>query len=150
MTGGQTFIRNGLAQNDLDMNHFRLLNLDTSNLPPSGQPPTVTPPAHNWLDGWDSTALEWHYSQPDFRDLSGRLTTAQMRNISEVGVIRGTTGFWQANPIDALYLPDLDEITPPSDNLSLNNKRVVNLADPVNPQDAVNKRFMDFLLQGLN
>lgn len=150
MDGAQTFIRNGLAQTDLDMNHFRLLNLDTSNLPPSGIPPTVTVPAHNWLDGWDSGDLAWHYSQPDFRDLSGRLTQNQMRNITETGAIRGNFSFWQANPIERIYLPSLDGITIPADNVNLNNKRITNLADPVNGQDAVNLRFMDNLLQGLN
>lgn len=148
MDGAQSLILNGLAQSDLDMAGFRLLNLDTSNLPPSGIPPTVNPPPHNWLDSWDSSTMEWGYSQPGFEDLSGFLTNAQMTNISRVGTL--LAGTWQASEIAPLYLPRLHSIRPPTENVSMNNNRLTNVADPISPGDAVNKGFMDLLLEGLN
>src|SRR5262252_3605221 len=148
MDGAQSFIRNGRAQNDLDMNHHRLLNLDTSNLPPSGIPPTIVPPAHNWLNGWDSPSQTWSAAQPDFRDISGIPTTEQQRAITQLGTVR--VGLWQATPSGRQYVPTLDASRAPVTDVRMNQKKLINLADPVDPQDAVNKRFMDFLLTGLN
>lgn len=148
MDGAQSFIRNGRAQNDLDMNSFKLLNLDTSNLPPVGIPPTINPPDNQWLHAWDSTAQEWTATQPRFLDLSGNLTNSQMLAITRVGTV--SVGTWRATPLEALYVPTLNGIRAPTGNVSLNNKRLTDVADPVDDQDAVNKRFMDLLLLGLN
>ena len=38
---GRTLLADALAQDDVDMNHFKLLNLDTSNLTISAAPPTI-------------------------------------------------------------------------------------------------------------
>ena len=148
MTGAQNFIRNGLAQTDLDMAGFRLLNLDTSNLPPSGIPPTIVCAAHNWLNGWNASSQTWSQRQPAFTDIAGPLTSFQQQGITQLGVI--TSGTWHGAQINAFYLPSLDAITPPAADVSANNFKITNLADPVNPGDAVNKNFMDLLLQGLN
>lgn len=148
MDGAQTLILNGLAQTDLDMNNFRLLNLDTSNLPPSGIPPTIVCAASNWLNGWDSASLTWSQARPKFTDINGALTASQQLGITQVGTI--TSGTWKGSVIDPTYLPTLDLIKDPIANLGMNNFRITNLADPIDPGDAVNKNFMDLLLQGLN
>lgn len=148
MDGAQSLIRNGLAQSDLDMNHFRLLNLDTSNLPPIGIPPTVVPPPSNWLNGWDATAHQWSYAQPGFTDLSGNLTRTQQLAIANLGTV--LTGSWKASPITPAYLPTLDQINEAVSDVSIGGNRIINLANPINDSDAVNKGFMDLLLQGLN
>ena len=147
MDGAQSLIRNGLAQSDLDMNGFRITNADLSNFPPSGIPPTVNPPAHNWLRTWDAPSLSWGYSRPVFSDIGEQLTTPQMRNITQVGRVR--VGTWQADVLTPLFVPTLDQIRLPVGNVDLNGNRVTNLADPIDETDAVNRRFMDFLLQGL-
>src|SRR5262245_38496380 len=148
ITGAHTLIRNGFAQNDIDMDHHRLINLDTSNLPPSGIPPTIVCPANQWLDGWDSPSRTWHSSEPSFLSLSGNLTLAQQQAITQVGTL--LSGEWRASIIQPQYLPTLDLINRPVNNLDLNGRRIVGLADPIAATDAVNKRFMDLLLQGLN
>lgn len=143
----RSLLYDALAQNDVDMAHHRLLNLDTSNLPPIGIPPTIHPPANQWLHDWDAVTHEWGTSQPRFLDISGFLTRAQQDNISHVGTL--TAGVWNATTIDRRFLPTLDRILPPLANVSLNSKRITDLAAPQNPGDAVNLAFMDFMLQGL-
>lgn len=135
-------------QSDLDANHYRIVNLDTSNLPPSGQPPTIVCPAHNWLNGYDAMAMAWSYARPNFTDIAGVLTRAQQAGISEVGTIRA--GFWNAAIIQPTYLPTLDRIRAPEANVSMAGYRLTDVAMPVNPTDAVNLQYMDNLLQGLN
>lgn len=148
MNGARTLILNGLAQNDLDMNFHRLINLDTSNLPPTGIPPTVHPPVNQWLHDWNAITQQWTSTQPRFTDLSGNLTSAQMLAITEVGTI--LFGVWQASPIDQHYLPALNKIREPLGNVSMGGYRLTGVGDPVNDGDAVNKGFMDLLLEGLN
>lgn len=148
MDGAQSLIRNGLAQNDIDMAHHRLLNLDTSNLPPFGIPPTIHPNPNQWLHDWDSTTQEWTVSQPSFEALSDNLTAIQQAAITQLGTIY--TGVWEATPISFAFLPTLDSIRAPEANLNLASHRITNLADPINPNDAVNVNFLDSLVQGLN
>jgi hypothetical protein len=148
---GRTLIYDGLAQNDIDMANYRLLNLDTTNLPPIGIPPTIHPPANQWLHDWDGINHVWTATRPTFLDIgpdNGTLTRDQQLRISSLGDVR--IGQWNATPLAPNRVPRLDLIMPPQDNLSINNKRVVNVANPVDPNDAVNKGFMDMLLQGLN
>ena len=144
---GRTLLYDALAQNDVDMQHHRLLNLDTSNLPPVGIPPTIHPPENKWLHDWDSTSHTWTATQPSFRHLEGFMTDEQKLNINMLGVVR--RGTWQASPIGASYLPPLNLILPPTDNVSMAGRKLVNLGNPANPQDAVTLSYMDFLLQGL-
>ena len=150
-TSGRTLIYDGLAQNDVDMAFHRLLNLDLSNLPPSGIPPTIVLPQNQWLHGWNAPSQTWVSSRPTFLDIgpdNGTLTSDQQSRISQVGHVR--LGTWDATPLDPSKVPTLDAIRLPLANVNLNSKRITLLADPIDPQDAVNKRFMDFLLQGLN
>lgn len=135
-------------QTDLDANFFRIVNLDTSNLPPAGIPPTIVPPANNWLQSWDAPSQTWGYAQPAFSNLSGFLTGPQMQRIDQLGRVR--IGTWQADVITPLFLPTLEQIRAPLNTVNMNNNRVTGVADPIADTDAVNRRFMDFLLQGLN
>lgn len=144
----KNLLLNGLMQSDLDANHFRILNLDTSNLPPSGIPPTIIPPAHNWLQSWDSASQTWGYAQPDFMDLSGHLTATQQQEIVQVGTI--LAGVWRGTPLLPNVVPTLDQIRSPVANVSVGGNRITDLSDPVNDSDAVTKHFMDLLLLGLN
>lgn len=145
---GRTLLLDALAQSDVDMQFHRLLNLDTSNLPLTGIPPTIHPPQNKWLHDWDVTTQEWSVSQPRFTDLSGILTTPQMLAINQLGTV--AVGVWNASPITAPYLPRLNELILPNGNMNFNNKRLTNVAPPIDPNDAVNLAYMDFLLQGLN
>jgi len=148
---GRTLIYDGLAQNDIDMANHRLLHLDTSNLPPSGQPPPFHPPANQWIHDFDMTdPTPWHARRPQFVDIGpdgGTLTFPQQALIQRLGVI--TQGSWNATPISPEKCPTLDFIRHPQGDVDLNFKRLINVADPVDPGDAVNMRFMDGLLQGL-
>lgn len=146
--GAPLLLKDGLMQSDLDANHFRILNLDTSNLPPAGLPPTIHPPNYEWLHDWDATTLEWTTRRPTFNDLPGTLTNTQQRAINFLGTI--LVGHWQGSMIDSAYLPTLDGMRSPAANLSLGGFRLTNVGDPVNPQDAVTLNYMDALLQGLN
>lgn len=147
---GRTFIYDGLAQNDVDMANHRLLNLDTSNLPPVGIPPTISLPPNQWLHGWDASLQIWSATRPTFADIgpdNGTLTSFQQQRISAVGNIR--IGQWNGTPLGADRVPALDMIRAPSGNVSMAGKRLINVATPVDPGDAVNLGYMDFMLQGL-
>lgn len=144
----RNLLLNALAQSNVDMNHFQLLNLDTSNLSISGLPPDVTPPAHNFLNSWIRGTQTWGYAQPAFTDLSGNLSTAQQQAITHLGTV--TEGTWHGSAIAATYLPSLNGITAPSASVNMNNKTIQNLANPVNALDAVNLQTLNALAIGLN
>lgn len=143
----RTFILDGLAQSDLDMNNFRLLNLDTSNLSISGLPPDVTPPAHNFLNGWIRGTQTWSYAQPGFSDLSGNLTSGQQLAITQLGTI--TTGVWQGTRLNANYVPTLENIQQPQGDVSMNTHNLKNVANPVDANDAVNLQTLQAVASGL-
>ena len=146
MDGTRSFLLNGLMQTDLDANHFRIINLDTSNLPPSGIPPTIIPPPHQWLQTWNSTTRTWTAAQPAFEDLPDTLTGPQQQHINEVGILR--SGIWQASPIQGTYLDTLNNIRSPVADVSMANFKIINLADPVSNLDAVNFRTVQLLAAG--
>src|SRR5262249_7692048 len=68
--------------------------------------------------------------------------------ISKVGTI--FSGTWKGTPLLNDRVPSLDGIRSPINNVGMAGKRLTGLANPVDPQDAVTKAFMDLLLQGLN
>jgi hypothetical protein len=149
---GRTLIYDGLAQNDIDMAGHQLLNLDTHNLPPFGMPPPVHPALNQWLHDFDMTDPQvWHTRRPTFEDIgpdNGTLTGAQQLRITSVGdILRGQ---WLATPLGRDRVPSLELIRPPMGDVSLNFKRITSLSAPIDPDDAVSKRFMDSLLLGLN
>lgn len=147
-TAASTLLYNALAQTDVNMQFHRLLNLDTSNLPPSGIPPTINPPVNQWLHDWDADLKQWTATQPRFADLANNLTPAQQRAIQAVGTI--LNGIWQGSIIRGSYLDTLDNIRPPQADLNINHFKLINVANPLNPGDAVNLGYMDNLLLGLN
>ena len=148
---GHTLLWYALAQNDVDMQNHKLLNLDTSNLQELGKPPTFVAPLHQWIRSWDNPTNTWGASQPNFSDLAGQLTlgvNGQQRHITELGTIG--VGTWQGSIIAGTYLARLDQIRQPGADVNMAGKRLINLANPISAQDAVTKSFMDYLLQGLN
>ena len=148
---GHTLLWYALAQNDVDMQNHKLLNLDTSNLQQLGKPPTFIAPAHQWIRSWDNPTNAWGASQPNFTDLAGQLTlgvNGQQRHITELGTIN--VGTWQGSIISGEFLAKLDQIRQPGSDVNMAGKRLINLGNPINPQDAVTKSFMDMLLAGLN
>jgi len=144
---GRSLLYDALAQNDVDMQFHKLLNLDTSNLPPVGIPPTFHPPTNQWIHDWDAPSQTWLATQPRFADLFGNLTSTQMLAINQLGQINA--GSWHASPITPPYLPSLDAIRVPVANMNFNGTRLTNISPPVDPNDAVTLGYMDFMLQGL-
>lgn len=67
-------------------------------------------------------------------------------SISTVGTI--TTGTWNASPIGANKLPTLNAIDLPTADLSLNGKKITNLADPTNATDGASKQYVDAVAVG--
>lgn len=145
---GRSLLLDAFAQSNVDMNHFQLLNLDTSNLIGLGAPPTIHPPANQWLHDWDNSTHVWTTTQPNFSHLAGNLTSGQQRAITQLGTI--TIGIWHGAIIEGTWLARLDQIRQPGADVNMASKRLINLANPVSAGDAVNKGFMDYLLQGLN
>ena len=73
------------------------------------------------------------------------------------GAITGLFGFHQTRKTmmftdgaRVINLGDLSQVTPPSADVNLNSKKITNLADPVNPQDAATKNYTDLLNQGFS
>jgi hypothetical protein len=109
-----TLLYQALAQNDVDMQFHKLLNLDTSNLEELGAPPTIHPPVNQWLHDWDNATHAWTATQPRFRDLAENLTLGvggQQRAITELGTIN--VGTWQGGIIAGAYLATLNQIRAP-------------------------------------
>jgi hypothetical protein len=50
----------------------------------------------------------------------------------------------------AVQSNSLDEMTVPANDVDFNNKKIRNLLDPTNDQDAATKNYVDMLVQGLN
>lgn len=80
-----------------------------------------------------SGAKTFSSSSNSFTGNGSGLTTLNGSNISS-----GT--------VAAARLPDLDDITAPSGNVSLNSNKIVNLAAPTAGTDAVNKTYADSLI----
>ena len=80
-----------------------------------------------------SGAKTFSSSSNSFTGNGSGLTTLNGSNISS-----GT--------VAAARLPDLDDITAPSGNVSLNSNKIVNLAAPTTGTDAVNKTYADALI----
>lgn len=68
-------------------------------------------------------------------------TYAGQTSIVTVGTI--ATGVWNGTPLVAAYLPSLDAITAPAASVSMNTHTITNVVDPVNPQDAATKNYVD-------
>lgn len=76
-------------------------------------------------------------------DAQGRLTAAADATISIVHT--------QVSDFDAgVQANRLDQLTQPTASVELNNQLITGLADPVSDQDAVNKRYADALVTGLD
>jgi hypothetical protein len=74
-TWGRTFIYDGLAQTDIDMANFRLINLDTTNLPVIGFRPLSSSAQRAARLGRHQSYLT--ATQPRFQDIANFLTSDQ-------------------------------------------------------------------------
>jgi hypothetical protein len=75
-------------------------------------------------------------------DISDALTAyAGSSAVITLGTV--TTGTWNATAIANTYLPALNGLSAPTGNLSLASNKIINLADPSNATDAVNKQYVD-------
>ena len=74
-------------------------------------------------------------------------TTASTLSGGNVGKIPiSTTG----GRLDVSYIPTLDNTPLALASVNLNNQKIINLAEPVNPQDATTKNYVDTAVQGLD
>lgn len=89
--GAQTLIRNGLMQNDMDAQGFKIWNLDPTSIPPSGGPNSFPAVAHQWLHSYDSSSHNFSASQPDL-----------LADISSFPSVSGQTGKFLTNNGTAL------------------------------------------------
>lgn len=146
MLGARSLLLNGLMQTNLDASGFQILNLDTSNLVFPGIPTQAAPPS-NWYNSYDAGSMLFGFGQPAFANIAGNLTSLQQSAITRVasaGSISGpdlgtggvTVGTWRADPLLPDKVPALNLINPPTSNVNLSSHRIVNLADPIDPQDA--------------
>ena len=89
-------------------------------------------------------------TQPRFNDMpvGDALTISQQRAITRVGQI--IEGRWTGTPLTSPYVPRLDGIGEPLGDVDLAHNRIINLDDPVDDEDAVNKRFFDLIASGLH
>jgi hypothetical protein len=134
LIGGRSLLWNALMQNDMDAEGHQILNLDTSNLFFPTIPTQAAPPS-NWYSSYDRGSMLFGFTQPNFIDIAGNLTPNQQNTITELGVV--TSGTWRADQLLSDKLPTLDMIRAPINNVNLNSNRITNLADPINPKDAV-------------
>jgi len=133
-SGAHTLVRNGLLQNDMDAQGFRILHLDTSNLVIPGIP-SQPAEVNKWFNSYDSGTKTFGVLRPAFSNLNGNLTITQQRAITKLGTIN--EGIWQGNPLGANQVPRLNNLRGPDGPLSMLGNRISNLADPVSNQDAV-------------
>jgi Pectate lyase superfamily protein len=68
--GARSLIRNGLMQNDLDADHHKILNLDTSNLVLNGPNPFPAQ-ANKWLKSYDNVTQNFAATQPLITEMAG-------------------------------------------------------------------------------
>jgi hypothetical protein len=79
----------------------------------------------------------------------GGQTLAQVRDFAQTTGQRGSRS--ALNDIDTVIQGTrLDQMTPPTANVSFNSQRLVSLADPVNPTDGANKQYVDSVASGLD
>ena len=121
ISGAKNLVRNGLMQNDMNAQGFRILNLDTSNLVIPGIP-TQGAVANKWFNSYDSGTKTFGVLQPGFSNLLGNLTNAQQRAITKLGTI--TEGIWRGSQLLPQYVPNLAFISLPSEEVNLNNKKI--------------------------
>lgn len=140
IVGGRTLVKDGYMQGDLDATNHKILHLDTSNLHFDLIPSQSAPP-HQWYNSYDVGTHHFGSTQPNFLDIAGNLSSAQQLAITELGTIH--TGTWEGSIIQGFYLDTLDQIRRPVNNVDLNNKKATNLADAIDPQDAVNLRLLE-------
>lgn len=99
----------------------------------------------NFVAGTISAALTGTASNASALD--GQ-TLAQVRDFAQTTGQRTALAISDFNT--AVRLNRLDQMTAPTTLVSMNNQRLVSLADPVNPQDATTKNYVDSIATGLD
>jgi len=80
-------------------------------------------------------------------DSKGRVTSGTTLSASDIPTLTAS----KISDFDTQVRTNrLDQLAAPTANVSLNNFRLTNLADPINPQDAANKSYVDATAQGLH
>lgn len=77
----------------------------------------------------------------------GQLSSTTPAALGTAAVGTGTT-FARADHVHVM--PALSALNVPTASVSLNSQNITNLLDPVNPQDAATKNYVDITAQGLN
>jgi len=134
-------------QTDMDAQHFRILNLDTSNLI-LDELPSQAAQAHKWFNSYSQGTHSFGVAQPAFSDISGQLTFFQQQSITRLGRI--IVGEWAATVINPSKVPTLDNIRAPLDDVTLAHKRITSLGDPIDDQDAVPLHLINDIASGLH
>lgn len=140
ISGAHTLVRNGLMQNDMDAQGFRILHLDTSNLVIPGIP-SQTAVVNKWFNSYDSGTKTFGILRPKFTNLEGDLSFTQQRAITKLGTIG--EGVWNASQLVAAKVPRLNNIRGPDDSVVMLGERITHLGDPISDQDAVTLRVLN-------
>ena len=126
---GDTLSRGEVLQNEDDDIHWIGNGSSPTNIEVGGRGYYVTKGTTQSVSG----AKTFSSASNSFTGNGSGLTTLNGSNISS-----GT--------VAAARLPDLDDITAPSGNVSINSNKIVNLAAPSAGTDAVNKTYADALI----
>lgn len=79
-------------------------------------------------------------------DSKGRVTSGASLSVSDIPTLTAS----KISDFDTqVRTSRLDQMAAPTADISMNNKKITDLADPINPQDAVTKSYADGLRAGL-